>query len=161
MTKRLLVGLLVLVGLLAGCSASPATQPAATTMNDTVQTAAPGQAATPTASNPDLATEAATTGSIESDNNAATLVPETLQPRTTVDVHCTETDPHPIAQSIAETYHTTYEEVMTFFCTGVGFEDIVLAYQTADLAGITADEALTLWYDFGNWEDVWIELGLE
>ncbi len=50
---------------------------------------------------------------------------------------------------------------MTFFCTGVPFEDIVLAYQTAELADIEVQEALTMWYDFGSWEDVWEELGLE
>jgi hypothetical protein len=87
-------------------------------------------------------------------------VTPTLEATPTVDIHCTETDPHPIAQSIAETYHPTYEEVMTFFCTGVPFEDIVTAYQTADLAGITAQEALTMWYDFGSWEEVWAELGI-
>jgi hypothetical protein len=91
----------------------------------------------------------------------ATTPQEDVAAKPTIDIHCTETDPHPVAQGIAETYQVTYEEVMTFFCTGVGFEDIVLAYQTADLAGIEVEEALTLWYDFGNWEDVWGELGLE
>lgn len=80
---------------------------------------------------------------------------------TTATIHCTETDPHPVGQSIADTYGTSYEEVMTFFCTGVPFEDIVLAYQTAELANIPVEDVLTLWYDFGDWEEVWAELDLE
>jgi hypothetical protein len=90
-----------------------------------------------------------------------TAPPDTLDAAPTANIHCTETDPHPIAQSIAETYGASYDEVMSFFCTGVAFEDIVLAYQTAELVEIEVKEALTLWYDFGSWDAVWEELGID
>ena len=100
-------------------------------------------------------------GPAESADSTPMPDPEGDQPVSPIDIHCTETDPHPIGQSIADTYQVTYEEVMTFFCTGVGFDDIVLAYQTAELSGRDVKDVLTLWYDFGNWDDVWGELGLE
>lgn len=151
MSGRFWVGVLLVVSLLMGCG--PAVPPAdVTTGNDDVQESDQGQDKNPAEAAPDA-------GPAENADSAPTLIPEAAQP--TVDIHCTETDPHPIAQSIAETYHATYEEVMTFFCSGVGFDDIVLGYQTAELSGRDVKEVLTLWYDFGNWDDVWKELGLE
>ncbi len=146
MNVRWWIVMLVVVSLLAACgSAVPPTS--VNTGNEDAQGPEQGQ-----------------------DTNAAGTVPEggsaedvdsAAQPVAPVDIHCTETDPHPIAQSIAETYQVTYEEVMVFFCSGVEFDDIVLAYQTAGLSGRDVKEVLTLWYDFGNWDDVWGELGLE
>ena len=79
-----------------------------------------------------------------------------------MDINCTETNPHPVGQSIAETYQTSYEEVMTFFCTGVPFQDITLAYQTAEISNMDVKEVMTLWYDYDqNWDDVWTELGIQ
>ena len=153
MNMRFWVAMLVIVSFLIGCGSvvPPAN---VDTRNEDAQKPEQGQDTNPTGAVPDA-------GPVESAGNVSTLLPEVAQPDSTVDIHCTETDPHPIAQSIAETYHVTYEEVMTFFCTGVGFEDIVMGYQTADLSGRDIKDVLTLWYDFGDWDDVWEELGLQ
>jgi hypothetical protein len=154
MNARFWVVILVVVNLLIGCG-SVVPQASVNTENEDAQRPEQGQNTNADGAVPDVV------GPAEDADSASTLVPEVAQPVPTVDIHCTETDPHPIAQSIAETYHATYEEVMTFFCSGVGFDDIVLAYQTAELSGRDVKEVLTLWYDFGNWDDVWEELGFE
>lgn len=150
MNRQFLFGMVMVVSLLMGCG-SVAPPASVHTGSEDAQT--PGQQeqnANPTGA----ASDAGPAESVDS-------TPEIGQPVPTVDIHCTETEPHPIAQSIADTYHVTYEEVMTFFCSGVGFDDIVLGYQTAELSGRDVKEVLTLWYDFGSWEDVWEELGLQ
>ena len=130
---------------LAGCGGA-ATQPPAPV--EPVQTQAPVQ---PTAPPPEV-TEAV----VATEPPAPTDIPPT------VDINCTETNPHPLGQNIADTYGTSYEEVMTFFCTGVPFDDITLAYETAKIANIDVTEAMTLWYDYDkNWDDVWAELGIQ
>jgi hypothetical protein len=131
MNRSQFVGLFIIAVVSGGCGVAPSTSPAGTTLPE------------PT---PVILDE------------ATPQKPPEAAP--TANTQCAETDPHPIAQSIAETYDAPYEEVMSFFCTGVAFEDIVLAYQTADLAEIEVKEALTLWYDFGSWEAVWDELSL-
>lgn len=153
MNRQFWFGMLVVVSLLMGCGS--AVPPASVnTRNEDAQKPGQGQ-------NTDSSGAAPDAGPAENADSAPTLVPEVGQPVPTADIHCTETDPHPIAQSIADTYHVTYEEVMTFFCSGVGFDDIVLAYQTAELSGRGVKEVLTLWYDFGSWEDVWEELSIQ
>lgn len=145
--------LLLVVSFLAACGGSAAPQPSATYQTDSgvLDTAQPAGSGSNT---PELPAATVFTLATQSGSDTAVVTP-------TVDINCTETNPHPVGQSIAQTYHTSYEEVMTFFCTGVPFEDIVLGYQTAKAAGIEVEEALTLWYDLGSWEEVWIELGIQ
>lgn len=142
--------LLLVTIYLAGCGSSTAPQPPAG------QTAAPVEATAQPLEATSVVTEAP----------AAVTAPATLaapaEATPTVDINCTETNPHPIGQGIAKTYQTSYEEVMTFFCTGVPFEDIGLAYQTAEIAKVDVKEVMTLWYDYDkNWDDVWTELGIQ
>ena len=129
---------------LAGCGTGEALQSPAPTQNEP-----PVQA---TVLPPEVAATA----------KSAPVASDISSPAPTVDINCTETNPHPVGQSIAETYQTSYEEVMTFFCTGVPFEDITLAYQTAEITGVDVKEVMTLWYDYDkNWDDVWTELGIQ
>ena len=72
---------------------------------------------------------------------------------------CTEVDPHPIAEGIADKFDATYEEVMTWFCGGHPFDDILLALQTAELAERPASELLAIRGD-RIWDQFWEELGL-
>jgi hypothetical protein len=74
-------------------------------------------------------------------------------------IHCTETDPDPFGQSIAEKYAVTYEEVMTWYCEGESFEDILLAVQTSELADVSVELLLNMKARVG-WEQVWNELGI-
>jgi hypothetical protein len=74
-------------------------------------------------------------------------------------IRCTEVDPHPVAEGIVRKFDTTYEEVMTWFCGGQPFDDILLALQTAELADRSAGELLELKGD-KSWDQFWEELGL-
>lgn len=81
----------------------------------------------------------------------------TLQAK--VDINCTDTNPHPIGESIAVKFEVTYEQVMTWFCSGESFDDILLALQTSELVDQPADLLLQRKNEVG-WDQVWSELGL-
>lgn len=76
----------------------------------------------------------------------------------TIDIHCTETDPHPVGQEIAETYDVTYEEVMTWFCSGYTFDDILIALETSEATNVKAGDLLAMSKEM-SWEEVWVEVG--
>ena len=67
----------------------------------------------------------------------------------------------PIGQSIAEDYEfTSYEEVITWFCEGAEFEDVLLALETESQTGTPAEEMLQMLADGFNWEEIWQLTGL-
>jgi len=76
-----------------------------------------------------------------------------------VNINCTETNPHPVGQSIAAEYGVTYEEVMTWFCSGDTFDDILLALETKELTGVSVEELLERNREVG-WDQVWEDLGV-
>ena len=76
-----------------------------------------------------------------------------------IDINCTETNPHPVGQSIAETFDLTYEEVMTWFCSGYTFEDILIGLQTSREADLPTEELLEM-SESKSWEEIWEEVGL-
>jgi len=80
-------------------------------------------------------------------------------PEPTVDIHCTDTDPHPIAVGITETYVVTYEQVMTWFCTGYSFDNILIALETAEATDSDPDVLLEMLLE-KDWEQIWSEIGL-
>jgi hypothetical protein len=51
----------------------------------------------------------------------------TLTPAATV-VNCTGNEPQPKAETLAQAYGVSYEEIMSWFCQGFGFGEIELAY---------------------------------
>lgn len=77
----------------------------------------------------------------------------------TVDIHCTDTEPHPIAVGITEDYDVTYEQVMTWFCSGYSFENILIALETAEATGYDPDVLLQMVLE-KDWEQIWEEIGL-
>jgi hypothetical protein len=77
---------------------------------------------------------------------------------TTVDIYCTGTDPHPIGQSIAGTYAVPYQQVMTWFCSGYSFENILVALETSEAVDIKAETLLLMLLD-KEWEEIWDEIG--
>jgi len=89
----------------------------------------------------------------EGDNNQ-----ETDAGTETIDIHCAETDPHPIGQEIAETYDVTYEEVMTWFCSGYTFDDILIALETSEATNVKVGDLLSMSEEM-SWEEVWVEVG--
>ena len=88
-----------------------------------------------------------------------TMAPTTAGEDSTSSVRCTETDPHPVGQSISETFDVSYEEVMTLFCNGHAFEDILLALQTSEISGQPA-EVLLARHEELTWDQIWEETGI-
>lgn len=80
--------------------------------------------------------------------------------QTPVNINCTETNPHPIGQSISQTFDVDYEEVMTWFCSGYTFDDILIALETSEATGVGAGTLLEM-SEEQSWEDIWNEVGFE
>ncbi len=75
-------------------------------------------------------------------------------------VDCTQDEEHPIAQSIADEFDVSYDQVMAWACGGETFDDILLALQTGEIAQRSPSELLALKAQMGGWEQVWESLGL-
>lgn len=67
----------------------------------------------------------------------------------------------PIGQSIAEDFENVeYQQVITWFCDGAEFEDILVALETEALTDTSADEMLQLLADGLAWDEIWQSMGL-
>lgn len=69
---------------------------------------------------------------------------------------------HPIAAGIADDYSgiTDYNEVMTWFCNGAEFEDILNALTTEEITEVDAEEFLWMLAEGYTWEMIWDQLDL-
>lgn len=76
-----------------------------------------------------------------------------------ININCTEYNPHPMGESIAEKFDASYEDVMGWYCDGFAFEDILLALQTSQLTDESPDNLLEKLAN-QSWEEIWKELGL-
>jgi hypothetical protein len=87
------------------------------------------------------------------------LEPPAEQPEESLPVFaCTETNPHPMGQSIVETYDdATYEQVMTWFCNGYTFDDILIALETSEATEVPAPVLLEMLWE-KSWEEIWQEI---
>ena len=86
---------------------------------------------------------------------------ETVQEAETAPPNCLGGEISPIGLSIAEEYDfTSYEEVMTWFCNGAEFEDILVALETESQTGTPAEEMLGMLADGFTWEEIWQLIGL-
>jgi len=66
-----------------------------------------------------------------------------------------------IGQSIADEYETaSYEQVITWFCNGAEFEDIIVALETKSQNGTPAEETLQMLADGFTWDEIWQVIGL-
>lgn len=75
--------------------------------------------------------------------------------------NCLGDEISPIGLSIAEEYDfTSYEEVMTWFCNGAEFEDILVALETESQTDVPAEEMLGMLADGFTWEEIWQLIGL-
>lgn len=71
--------------------------------------------------------------------------------------NCASADINQIGQSIAQPYaFTSGEEVMSWFCEGAEFEDILMALQTEELNGTPAEEMLEMRTQGLSWDDIWL-----
>ncbi len=100
-------------------------------------------------SRPEIAADADADAELETDGDAG-LNPET---------NCSTLNPHPIAQGMVETFDVSYEEVMTWYCDGYAFSDILLALETSDLAEVPVPDLLPLTVN-QSWDEIWDDLGV-
>ncbi len=138
MNKKLLI-ILILLLVTAGCSTS-----------------------TPDAANASQPAE-------QTDAEPATNTPEAeKEPAPTADLNLTEgpdcngEEPHPMGESIADVFIdiTDYTQVMTWFCNGFAFEDIVTALETQLASGEPASNLLAMVKNGMDWESIWVEIGI-
>ena len=74
---------------------------------------------------------------------------------------CLGDEINPIASAIAADYPFTSDaEVMTWFCNGAEFEDILSALMTEHLTGTPAEESLQMLADGFTWDEIWQLIGL-
>jgi hypothetical protein len=66
-----------------------------------------------------------------------------------------------IGQAIADEYESaSYEQVITWFCNGAEFEDIIVALETESQTGTPAEEMLQMLADDFTWDEIWLMIGL-
>ncbi len=74
---------------------------------------------------------------------------------------CVGADPHPVGQSLADTYGLDYKTIMGWFCNdGFGFGEIVHALETSEATDLSPQQVLDLRAEQG-WGQIWQELGLK
>jgi hypothetical protein len=75
---------------------------------------------------------------------------------------CYEEGIHPIGLSIAEQFEdiTSYKEVMSWFCQGAEFEDILNALMAEELSGADGESLLLMIASGKTWDEIWLELGI-
>lgn len=84
-----------------------------------------------------------------------------IPPLTTRGPNCLGSDPNQIGLGISEKFDdATYEQVMLWFCNGAEFEDILVALQTEEQSGKSAEEMLIMLVEGYTWEEVWQSIGL-
>lgn len=88
-----------------------------------------------------------------------TVVP-TAAPTATPVTNCTEQNPHPMGLSISEQFQISYEQVMTWYCQGDAFSDILLALETQEIADEVEAEELLSRLETQTWEEIWEDLGV-
>jgi hypothetical protein len=93
---------------------------------------------------------------------ASTAVPEEAAPIEAVPVtNCASAEASQLGAAIAADYaFTSTEQVMAWFCDGAEFEDILVALETADITGASAEEMLTMLAAGLTWEEIWQVVGL-
>lgn len=82
------------------------------------------------------------------------------EPTENPETNCSSLNPHPLAEGMTEQFDVTYDEVMTWYCDGAAFSDILLALETVDLVEISVEELLGM-LDDSTWEEIWQELGVD
>ena len=70
---------------------------------------------------------------------------------------CLEGETHPIGESITRTYEVSYEQVMTWFCSGYSFDNILIALETSEAVDVPADQLLQMLQE-KEWEQIWAEV---
>jgi hypothetical protein len=116
-----------------------------------------GQATAAVQDNPVVSTSTSEPDQLEQESPD----PEETQPVETPEADCPGEEINNIGQGIADEYDfASYEEVMTWFCSGAEFEDILVALQTEDQTGTPTEEMLVMLAEGFTWEEIWLVVGL-
>jgi len=95
------------------------------------------------------------------DADELSIAISTTTPMTGLTGDCPSSAPYELGAAIARDYDfTSPEQVMTWFCDGAEFEDILVALETAKQTGASAEEMLIMLAAGLTWEEIWIEVGL-
>lgn len=89
--------------------------------------------------------------------------PEAGSPEATpvAEANCATPEVNDLAADLAADYDfATQEQIIEWFCSGAEFEDILLALETQALAGLPAEDALSMLAGGMTWEEIWQEYGL-
>jgi hypothetical protein len=82
-------------------------------------------------------------------------------PFETVGPNCLGDQIVPMGQSITDDYpFASYGQVMTWFCSGAEFEDIMVALETESQTGFSTEEMLELISKGFTWQDIWQHIGI-
>ncbi len=148
MVKRILFSALVVSLLVAACAAP--SEPASLNPTEGPATAAVEDI-------PVVPTHTSEPGQLERESPQ----PEETQPVETPDADCPGEETNTIGQGIADEYEfASYEDVMTWFCNGAEFEDILVALQTEEQSGTAAEEMLVMLAGGFTWEEIWLVVDL-
>ena len=74
--------------------------------------------------------------------------------------NCDGRDSHPVGNRLAESFGMPYDDVMTMFCSGYGFGEIMHALQTSQETGVSPQDLLAMKTEMGGWGEVWKAQGL-
>jgi hypothetical protein len=78
----------------------------------------------------------------------------------TTGTDCANEKVYEIGQSMAYSYpFTTQQEVITWFCEGAEFEDILVALETEKQTGTAAEDLLVMRAEGLTWEEIWQVVG--
>jgi len=94
------------------------------------------------------------------EDDAATEDEVEAEPTENPETNCSSLNPHPLAESITEQFEVSYDQVMTWYCDGAAFSDILLALETVDLVDESVEELLSMVENM-TWDEIWQELGVE
>jgi hypothetical protein len=139
MQTRFLIATLLITLLVGACNAPP--------LPSTEQNAptAPASQPEPVEPTPQLIPEMAPEPAQDATPEVETALP-----------NCLGGAVSPIGQSIAEEYESvSYDQVLTWFCNGAEFEDILVALETEAQTGTPAEEMLQMLTDGFSWDEIW------
>lgn len=75
--------------------------------------------------------------------------------------NCADEKVNKLGEAIASSYaFTSTQEVMTWFCDGAEFEDILVALESEELTGTAAEDLLLMRADGLSWDEIWEVIGL-
>lgn len=97
--------------------------------------------------------------------SAQEIVPTPVQTESSLDATvpptCLGDEVSPIGQAIADEYESaSYDQVITWFCNGAEFEDIIVALETESQTGTPAEGMLQMLAEGFTWDEIWQMIGL-